>query len=72
MATVQLELSVWDGLYLQAMENSSTSRNYVRIVPAVTVFDNMLRELFSRLNVSEPITVIIDEIYGTLFIIFTS
>ena len=69
MGTVQVELAPWDGLYLQAMENSSMPRNYVRIVPAVTVFDNIIKELFARLNISEPITIIIDEIYSILFII---
>lgn len=44
----------------------SVPDNFAVIVPSYIVFDNMLDELVSSMNITDELTVLYDEQYGTL------
>lgn len=72
--TIQMQLSAWNASYkgnhksfihqhfLEEAQSTITD-NYVIMVPSYLVFDNMLMEFLSAMNVTSELTVIYDEIY---------
>lgn len=62
MGTVQLVLTDWNGLYFDS-DNIIPGSEYIKVVPALTVFNNIIMESFDRLNVSGSITVLYDDFY---------
>lgn len=45
------------------MSDSSPS-NHIYVVPTVTVFHNVILEVFPKLNIASEVTVLFDTIYG--------
>ncbi|KAI6240026.1 hypothetical protein M3Y99_00486300 [Aphelenchoides fujianensis] len=60
--TIQTQLRPWEGFYKDD-DHITITDNYVVMIPAYVVFDNMLHDFIASLNVTGELTIIYDEKY---------
>uniref|UniRef100_A0A7E4W6R4 PBPe domain-containing protein n=1 Tax=Panagrellus redivivus TaxID=6233 RepID=A0A7E4W6R4_PANRE len=65
MATMQIDMTKWNGVYPVTMDQQPDFPDYTRIIPGEYVMDNILREFFLLINITDEMTILMDDVHST-------